>query len=101
MEIYERIRARRIELGITQEELGKMVGYTHRSTTNKTEKGINDIPCRMLPKYAEALQTTVGYLVGAEETALTEEEKDIISRYREMPAQMQEAVRALCGIKSR
>lgn len=30
-----RIRQRRIELKLTQEELGKMVGYTSRTTVNK------------------------------------------------------------------
>lgn len=37
--IGERIKARRLELGLTQEELAKKMGYTSRSTVNKVELG--------------------------------------------------------------
>ena len=39
MEIYKRIRARREELGISQEELAKRMGYRSRSSINKIENG--------------------------------------------------------------
>ena len=39
LEIYKRIRARREELGISQEELAKRMGYKSRSSINKIENG--------------------------------------------------------------
>ena len=39
LEIYKRIRARREELGISQEELAKRIGYRSRSSINKIENG--------------------------------------------------------------
>ena len=42
--IGSKIKARRKELNLTQEELASMTGYTTRSTINKIEQEINDIP---------------------------------------------------------
>ena len=39
LEIFKRIRARREELGISQEELAKHMGYRSRSSINKIENG--------------------------------------------------------------
>jgi len=39
LEIYKRIRARREDLGISQEELAKRMGYRSRSSINKIENG--------------------------------------------------------------
>ena len=39
LEIYKRIRARREELGISQEELAKRMGYRSRSSINKIQNG--------------------------------------------------------------
>lgn len=39
LEIYKRIRARREELGISQEELAKRMGYRSCSSINKIENG--------------------------------------------------------------
>lgn len=44
MELYKRIRKRREELGMSQEELAKKMGYKSRSSINKIEMGENDIP---------------------------------------------------------
>ena len=40
----QRIRDRRIEIGLTQDELAKRSGYTSRSSINKIELGIVDLP---------------------------------------------------------
>lgn len=62
--IGERIRKRRLEIGLSQDELAKKVGYTSRSTINKIENGTNDITQSMVWKMAEALDTPVSYLMG-------------------------------------
>ena len=43
LELFKRIRSRREELGISQDELAKRVGYKSRSSINKIELGKNDI----------------------------------------------------------
>lgn len=62
--LYENIRRRREELGISQEELANMLGYKSRSSINKIEKGINDIPQSKIVEFARALKTTPEGLMG-------------------------------------
>ena len=68
LEIYKRIRARREELGISQEELAKRMGYKSRSSINKIEKGENDIPQSKIVAFAQALRTTPEALMGWEQS---------------------------------
>jgi len=58
------IKQRREELGMTQEELAKKLGYKSKSTINKIEAGINDIVQSKVIAFAEALDTTPAYLMG-------------------------------------
>lgn len=65
-----RIRQRREELGMSQEELAARMGYRSKSSITKIEKGINDIPQNKLDDFAAALETTTVWLLGLEaETA--------------------------------
>lgn len=63
MSIGDRIKKRRLELGLSQEELALRLGYTSRSTINKIELGINDITQSKVVQFANALRTTPGYLM--------------------------------------
>lgn len=65
--IGERIKTRREELGLTQQELADRMGYTSRTTINKIEAGINDISQSKVVAFAKALETTVAYLMEWEE----------------------------------
>ena len=58
MGVGSKIKQRRIELGLSQDELAKKLGYNSRSTINKIEKGINDISQTKLIAFANALNTT-------------------------------------------
>lgn len=58
MELYQRIRKRREELGLSQEELAQKMGYKSRSSINKIEMGENDIPQSKIVQFARALNTT-------------------------------------------
>ena len=81
-----RIKQRREELGLSQEELAKKIGYKSRSTINKIEMGINDITQTKILAFANALQTTPAYLMGWEtETEHKKEDaiSDIFIRLRE------------------
>lgn len=65
--IGKNILNRRKELNLTQEELANRMGYKSKSTINKIETGINDIPQSKIVKFAEVLQTTPAHLMGWEE----------------------------------
>jgi transcriptional regulator with XRE-family HTH domain len=107
--VGERILQRRRELGLTQEELAKRMGYKSKSTINKIEMGINDIPQSKIVKFAEVLATTPSFLMGweelpklnlqlftegnsPEEPKLTEGEKKLIELFRLVPDDKQQMV---------
>lgn len=63
MAIGQQIKKIREELGLTQEELATKIGYKSKSTINKIELGINDIPQKKIVAFANALNTTVAELM--------------------------------------
>lgn len=77
MEIGDRIKLRREELGMSQEELAKKVGYKSRSSVNKIEMDGRGLPQRKIAAFAKALSTTPSYLMGWEES----EDPRIVERY--------------------
>lgn len=73
MEIGERIKARREELGMTQEELARKAGYKYRSSINKIELGSQHLPQRKIVEIARALRVTPSYLMGWEDNVYINE----------------------------
>ena len=67
--IYENIRTRREQLGMSQEDLARKMGYKSRSSINKIESGENDIPQSKIEAFAKALNTTPAYLMGWEDAS--------------------------------
>lgn len=67
MGIGDKIKARRIEMGLSQDELASKLGYSSRSSVSKIEKGFNDIPQSKIKAFADALDTTPAYLLGLED----------------------------------
>ena len=67
MEFYERIKLKREELKMSQDELAKKLGYKSRSSINKIEIGENDIPQSKIKAFAKVLNTTPAYLMGWDE----------------------------------
>ena len=64
--IYDRIKARRLELGLTVEELAQQLGYKDKSSISKIENGKADIPQAKVELFARALRTTTAYLMGVD-----------------------------------
>ena len=64
MDIGDRIKKRREELGMSQEELAKKVGYKSRSSVNKIEIDGRGLPQNKIVIFAKALETTPAYLMG-------------------------------------
>lgn len=60
------IKKRREELGLSQEELADKLGYKSRSSINKIELGLSDIPFSKIPLFAKALEIEPEILMGWE-----------------------------------
>lgn len=73
-EIGKRIKQKREELKITQEELAVKLGYKSKTTIAKIENGTNDIVQSKVVEFAKALNTTVAYLMGWDDN---EKQEDI------------------------
>lgn len=77
-EIGKRIREKREELGMTQEELASKLGYKNKSSIAKIETGANDIVQSKVVEFANILNTTVAYLMGWEKDSLTPHKKGVV-----------------------
>ncbi len=64
MSVYQRIRERRLLLGLSQDELAIKLSYKSRSSINKIELGKTDITTVMLENFAKVLECTPAYLMG-------------------------------------
>jgi transcriptional regulator with XRE-family HTH domain len=66
MEFSDRVRRRREELRLTQDELAKRMGYKSRVSINKIENG-RPVSQKIIVRLAEALDVSVPYLMGWDE----------------------------------
>lgn len=71
------IKKRREELSLSQEELAAKLGYKSRSSINKIELGLSDIPFSKIPLFAKALEIEPEMLMGWEKNK--KEEKSNIN----------------------
>lgn len=71
MQIGDKIKKRREELGMSQMDLALKVGFTSRSAITKVEKNINGVTGTKVEQFAKALNTTPSYLMGWDETTDT------------------------------
>jgi transcriptional regulator with XRE-family HTH domain len=62
MTVGEKIRARRQELGMTMDDLGRAIGV-QRSAVNKYEKGVVELTASKIAALAKALDVPVFYLL--------------------------------------
>lgn len=81
MEIGDRIKRRREELDMSQEELAFKVGYKSRSSVNKIEIDGRGLPQKKILDFANALQTTPAYLMGWDEKLEETEFEEQVSKY--------------------
>ena len=97
LELYRRIRQRREELDMSQDELAKKLGYKSRSSINKIEKGENDIPQSKIVAFAEALNTSPEYLMGWDSDDKNNEETRLLDGYRELDAGGRKVIMDMIG----
>lgn len=65
-DIGERIKLKREQSGMTQEELATKLGYRSKTTIAKIENGTNDIVQSKVRDFAKVLNTSIAYLMGWE-----------------------------------
>lgn len=106
MTLYDRIRTRREQLNMSQEELAKRLGYKSRSTIAKIESGENDITQSKIVAFAKALGVKPGYLMGWEDVpeptsslSLTQQEETHIKKYRQLDADGKEEIDDIIDVK--
>ena len=63
-ELYRNIREQRERLGLSQDELARLVGYTSRTSIAKIEAGKIDLPQSKVEAFAHALHMTPAALLG-------------------------------------
>lgn len=60
----DRVKARRIQLELTQQQLADRTGYRYRSSINRIEQGQVEATLDKIEIFAKALHTSRSYLVG-------------------------------------
>ncbi len=102
MEIYERIKERRKELGLSAETVAEKLGISPATMYRYEKNDIKKFPIDILKPLADVLHTTPSYLMGWSEdtkqfSELTIHEKAVITAYRGQPHEVKKAVdRLLC-----
>lgn len=108
--IGDRIRERRLFLGMTQDELAQITNYTSKSAISRIENGLNEVSPSKLAVFADALQTTPYYLSGyiddpsqnisstAKLGAIAQELDSLQIAYQSAPQNIKDAIKALLKI---
>lgn len=98
MEIGERIRRRREELDMTQDELARAAGYKSRSSINKIEMDGRGLPQKKIADIAKALKVTPSYLMGWEDeevATLTAFQEETMEKFLMLTYEHQLIVRSI------
>lgn len=66
--LSDKVKKRRLELGLTQEELAKRMGYSSRVSINKIENG-RQVSQKIIIRLAKALNVPVTYLMDLDESS--------------------------------
>lgn len=82
--IGNRIKNRRIELNMTQDELARRIGYTSKSTIARIESGSNQLKQNKILDFAKALDTTPGYLIGWNDKEPTDADLKVEPNHEQM-----------------
>ena len=96
VDIGNRIRSKREELGLSQEELKNKTGYSNRSMIARIERGDINITSSKIEAIAKALDTTPAYIMGwDEEESENERMARFYYRYEELSDLEQAMVRKI------
>ena len=84
MTVGDRIRKRRQELGLTQEELAERLGYKGRTSVCVVETGGDNVTTTKVQKFASALGVSPSYLMGWEDIEIHPSEDEQRRRAEEL-----------------
>ena len=103
LELHENIRARRVALNMTQQELAKKLGYKSTSTIAKIESGENDIPQAKIAAFAAALDTTPAELMGLKIVTIGPDEPDdtVAVKISGGKPELEETIKRLDGLSEK
>lgn len=85
MTVADKIRSRRIELGLTQLDVAKRLGLTTKAAVSKIENKGDKIKLSTVEKYADVLDCTPAYLMGWDN-----ETTDRVKRFTDLYSQLDE-----------
>lgn len=80
MTLGEKVKLKREELNLSQEELAEKMNYKSKTSIHKIEVGITDLPLSKVKELAAVLKTTPAYLMGWEEDKSQKKENNIFSQ---------------------
>lgn len=98
MTTADRIKNRRIELGLTQLEVAKRLGLTTKAAVSKVEGQGDNVTLKNVEKFAKALDCSIPYLMGWDEeeklseSDLTDKEKHFVEVYSKLSEEQQKLV---------
>lgn len=91
MEFKDLIKKRRLDLGLTMEELGKKIGVS-KATIQRYESGeIKNVRRDKIAKLANALDTTPAYLMGWEDV-IADEDKEVVNHFLSLGDKLSDGV---------
>jgi len=108
MEVYEIIKQRRKELGLTADQVAAALGVSRATIYRYESKDIEKVPITVMVPLAKVLHCSPGYLMGWEDikedaTAvkldISHEEQQIIKAYRSAPEGIKESVCKLLDVR--
>ncbi|WP_278554722.1 helix-turn-helix domain-containing protein [Parvimonas micra] len=96
MTLGDRVKQKREEMGLSQEELADKMGYKSKTSIHKIEQGITDLPLSKVEELAKVLNVTTSYLMGWENkkeennifSQLTDEELAKLEKFNNMSTVM-------------
>ena len=77
MQLADRVKLKRQELGMTQDDLAKKMGYRSRTSINKIEMG-RPVSQKIIVRLAESLGVTPSYLMGWEDEENEKQQEESI-----------------------
>lgn len=81
------VRTRRLELGMTMEELAKEAGYSSYTAISKIENGSRNVKMSKLPDLANALKVDMAYFFSdleEEKEELSAQDKELLIEFQKL-----------------
>lgn len=104
MEVYERIKARRIELNLSADDVATALGVSRATVYRYESADIEKLPTQILMPLSSVLRCSPGWLMGWEKEApfdVSPLEKEIILKYRSLSDDGKSIVLRSLGIEEK